>query len=231
MSGPAAAKHVTALRALALAAGVAALVAALLFAMALAMRFFGGTSSSRQALPTVPVQVAPLPPFELNLLHEPSRTIDNADLRGAPFLIAAWASWCGACAKESPVKQRLAASGRIRIVGLNIDHDRASALRWLQRFGDAHTLVLSDPDHVVFDRFGLDFTPEYILVDAEGTVRWRWRGLLIDAVIEQQLLPAIDALAPPQRSAARTGTMNSQLAPARVPAAVAVAQATPEGGG
>jgi cytochrome c biogenesis protein CcmG/thiol:disulfide interchange protein DsbE len=177
--------------------------------------------------------MAPLPPFELKLLHEPSRTVGNADLRGAPFLIAAWASWCGACAKESPVKQRLAASGRIRLVGLNIDDDRASALRWLERFGDAHALVLSDPGNVVFDRFGLDFTPEYILVDAEGTVRWRWRGLLIDEVIEQQLLPAIDALASSKPVAAQTGAENAELAPARAPApaSAAMAQAAPGGGG
>jgi cytochrome c biogenesis protein CcmG/thiol:disulfide interchange protein DsbE len=135
-----------------------------------------------------------LPNFQLPLLNTPSTRVGNDDLRGAPFLITTWASWCYACAHEHPAMLRLAKSKRIRMIGLNMQDDPASAARWLDRHGNPYSMILADVNGAVAYRFGVMATPHHILVDADGMVRWRLRGTIDDELIRKELLPVLEQL-------------------------------------
>ena len=72
----------------------------------------------RDALPS-PLIGKPAPAFALPVLHEPARTVRLQDLRGQPFLLNVWGSWCVECRVEHPVLTRFAETRRVRVVGYN----------------------------------------------------------------------------------------------------------------
>ena len=81
---------------------------------ALAVLLAAGVWMSRQpdrdALPS-PLIGRPAPDFALPALHDPGRTVTLDDLRGAPFVLNVWGSWCPECRVEHPVLMRLRAEG------------------------------------------------------------------------------------------------------------------------
>lgn len=169
----------------------------LLVFAALGVLLFVGVRMSgnpdRDALPS-PLIDRPAPAFSLQALHQPERTVGNADLGGAPYLLNVWGSWCPACRDEHPVIDRLAQSGRVKVVGFNWKDEREDALRWLQRFGDPyHEIIVDQVGRTAID-FGVYGAPETFLVDADGTIRWKHIGPITDEIVEAQLLPALAAI-------------------------------------
>lgn len=209
------------LRRLAMAVGFVAFVLALVFGGFLVFAGMANRHAEAVAVSKHIVDV-PLPDFEAPLLLEPSRRIGKADLRGAPFLVSTWASWCTGCAYEHPVLLQLAESGRVRMIGLNMKDDAIEAQRWLQQHGNPFSMVLFDGYGVVADLFGVMATPHHMLVDANGIVRWRWRGTISDATIQRELLPLLDRLQAQPRSPTESPTASAtppqaQAAPAPEP--------------
>lgn len=147
----------------------------------------------REALPS-PLIGKPAPEFALPSLHQPERIVRAADLRGAPYLLNVWGSWCPACREEHPVITRFAESKRVRVVGYNWKDARPDALRWLEQFGNPYWLVIADePGDTAID-FGIYGAPETYLIDANGRVRWKHVGQLSDAIIRDEVIPRLQAM-------------------------------------
>ncbi len=144
------------------------------------------------ALPS-PLIGKPAPAFALPTLQDPARMVGNADLRGAPYLLNVWGSWCVNCREEHPLVSRLAARNLVRMIGFNYRDDAADAKRWLAQFGNPYSLVITDADGRNAIDWGIYGAPETYLVDAAGIVRWKHVGPLTDAIVEQQLLPQLAA--------------------------------------
>ena len=164
---------------------------------ALAVLLAAGVWMSRQpyrdALPS-PLIGRPAPDFALPALHDPGRTVTLDDLRGAPFVLNVWGSWCPECRVEHPVLARFAGSSDVRLVGYNWNDDPVDALRWLDQFGDPYWLVIADREGRTAIDWGIYGAPETFLVDAAGIVRWKHVGAMDDEVLHEGLLPAIEAL-------------------------------------
>jgi len=133
----------------------------------------------------------PAPTFSLPVLHEPGRLVSLADLKGAPFVLNVWGSWCPTCREEHPVLTRFAETKRVRVIGLDWKDDPADAQRWLEQFGNPYWMVLTDQDGGTVIDFGVAAAPETFLVDGNGIVRWKKAGALTDATIRDELLPAL----------------------------------------
>ena len=145
------------------------------------------------AIPS-PLIGKPAPAFSLPVLDEPSRLITNADLRGEPYLLNVWGSWCPACRDEHPVITELAKSGRIKVIGYDYKDEPEDAQRWLEQFGNPYAMIIADQDgRAAFD-WGIYGAPESFLVDAQGIVRWKFIGPMTDAVVREQLLPELEKL-------------------------------------
>ena len=144
----------------------------------------------REALPS-PLIGKPAPQFSLPVLHEPGRLVTIAELKGAPFVLNVWGSWCVSCRIEHPVLTRFAESKRVRVVGYNWKDERADALRWLDRYGNPFWMVLVDYEGRYAIDWGIYGAPETYLVDAAGIIRWKHVGPLDDAIIRDELLPAL----------------------------------------
>jgi cytochrome c biogenesis protein CcmG/thiol:disulfide interchange protein DsbE len=144
----------------------------------------------RDALPS-PLIGKPAPAFSLPVLHEPARMVSLADLKGAPFVLNVWGSWCPSCRDEHAVVTRFAESKRVRVIGYNWKDERADALRWLEQFGNPYWVVVVDPDSRYALDWGIYGAPETFLVDGHGIVRWKHVGALTDNIIDGELLPAL----------------------------------------
>ena len=144
----------------------------------------------RDVLPS-PLIGKPAPEFALPILHEPTRTVRLADLRGQPFLLNVWGSWCVECRVEHPVLTRFAETKRLRVVGYNWKDEPADALRWLEQFGNPFWLVLADVEGRAALDWGIYGAPETVLVDGTGIIRWKHVGALTEDVIADELMPAL----------------------------------------
>jgi len=136
----------------------------------------------------------PAPDFALPDFAKPSQIVRQSDLRGQPYLLNVWASWCASCRIEHPVITDLALSGRITVIGYNYKDERAAAERWLRQLGNPyHRIVVDETGRSAID-WGIYGTPETFLVDAEGIVRWKHVGPISPQTVERELLPLLDAI-------------------------------------
>ncbi|MET0290552.1 MAG: DsbE family thiol:disulfide interchange protein [Pseudoxanthomonas sp.] len=174
----------------------ALIVGALAFAALFALLLVGVIRSDRadrQALPSALIG-KPAPAMDLPLLHAPDKRMTLADLRGKPFVMNVWGSWCPECRVEHPVIARFSYSKRIRVIGYDLKDAPEDALRWLDQYGNPYSDVVADVEGRQALDWGIYGAPETFLVDAAGIVRWKHVGPLSDTLIQQELLPAIEQL-------------------------------------
>lgn len=134
------------------------------------------------------------PEFSLPVLNEQDRVIKTNDLKGHPYLLNVWGSWCPACQIEHPVITSLAKSGKVRVIGYNYKDEADAANKWLQQFGNPYDLILFDQSGRAALDWGIYGAPESFLIDANGIVRWKHVGPVTPEIIEQEILPALEAM-------------------------------------
>ena len=148
---------------------------------------------NREALPS-PLIGKPAPEFALPVLHEPKRIVTSKDLRGQPYLLNVWGSWCPECRVEHPVLTTFAETKRVRVVGYNLKDEPADALRWLEQFGNLYFVVVTDYSGDTALDWGIYGAPETFLVDGEGVVRWKHVGTVTQQIIDDELVPMLDRI-------------------------------------
>ena len=137
------------------------------------------------------------PSFELPVLGQSGRRISDRDLRGTPYLLNVWGSWCVNCREEHPQLLALARAGRIRVIGYNYKDAPEEAQRWLRERGNPYQLVLADEDGRTALDWGIYGAPETFLVDASGIIRWKTVGPITEDMLRDELGPQLAALGAP----------------------------------
>jgi len=165
------------------------LLAGLLF---VGIRMNSGKDTS--AIPS-PLIGKSVPAFSLPVLGDPTKKISDRELRGTPYLLNVWGSWCPNCRVEHPVISALARRGKLRIVGYNYKDAPEDAQRWLNEFGNPYALVLADEDGRAALDWGIYGAPESFLVDSQGIVRWKSVGPIDDDIVRTQIEPLLAAMA------------------------------------
>ncbi|MFN4160917.1 MAG: DsbE family thiol:disulfide interchange protein [Stenotrophomonas sp.] len=172
---------------------VAIVIGVLFFFGLLGLMVYGVMKSGapdRDVLPSALIG-KPAPPFILPVLHDPTIKVSSTELRGAPYVLNVWGSWCAACREEHPILTRFAETKRVRVIGYNWKDEPADALRWLEQLGNPFVLVLTDLEGRTAIDWGVTAAPETFLVDASGVVRWKYSGALSQRVIDTQLIPEL----------------------------------------
>ncbi|EKP0308732.1 DsbE family thiol:disulfide interchange protein [Aeromonas veronii] len=116
--------------------------------------------------------------------------IQTASLKGEPFVLNIWASWCSNCRAEHPLLNELAST--VPLYGLNYRDKGDAARAWLKAAGNPYRTVLADPDGKLALELGVYGTPETYLFDANGTLLTRHTGLLTRAIWLRQFVPLLD---------------------------------------
>ena len=136
----------------------------------------------------------PAPAFKLPRLDDPSQVVDRDAMRGKPWVLNVWASWCGPCREEHPHIVAFARDKQVRLVGLNYKDQRADALGWLKEVGNPYDVSLSDLDGRVGIDFGVYGVPETFVIDRAGVIRFKHIGPMTPDVLKSQVIPLLKEL-------------------------------------
>ncbi|WP_421269125.1 DsbE family thiol:disulfide interchange protein [Aeromonas veronii] len=122
-----------------------------------------------------------------NLLD--GRPIQTTSLKGEPFVLNVWASWCTNCRAEHPLLSELVAT--VPLYGLNYRDKGDAARAWLTEAGNPYRAVLADSDGKLALELGVYGTPETYLFDANGALLTRHTGLLTWEIWQRQFAPQL----------------------------------------
>jgi cytochrome c biogenesis protein CcmG, thiol:disulfide interchange protein DsbE len=117
---------------------------------------------------------------EFTLPNIDGGTIRSADLRGRPYVVNFWASWCVPCRREHPhlaeFHRRFGPSG-VKVLGVIWGDTPENARRYRQELGGDWPIVTDPKDRAAVD-FGVRGPPETFVVDEAGIVVAKFTGPL-----------------------------------------------------
>lgn len=150
-----------------------------------------GLSLDPREIPS-PLIGKPAPAFDLPTLEAPDRRFGPHVLKGRPYLLNVWASWCEACRAEHPVLIDLARKGEVNLIGLNYKDSPEKARAWLEAHGgNPYQTVAVDANGKVGIDWGVYGVPETFVVDANGIILYKHTGPLNRKVLAEKILPLI----------------------------------------
>jgi thiol-disulfide isomerase/thioredoxin len=128
----------------------------------------------------------PAPDFKLTALD--GKPITLAALQGKVVLLNFWATWCGPCRAEIPdlVALQERYSGRLQILGLNVDDEEADIKQYVQETGINYPVAMTSND-VRIQFGGIPALPTSFVLDTEGRVVQKHVGLWSPAVYETEI--------------------------------------------
>lgn len=136
----------------------------------------------------------PLPEFNLPVLSYPNVRFTKQALPAQIVLLNIWASWCHACYAEHAVLTMIKNRYAIPIYGINYRDNPAAAKKWLQNLGNPYILIALDSDGTTKQQLQLYGTPETLIIDQYGMIRYIYVGALTEASWKVFLLPVINQL-------------------------------------
>lgn len=165
----------------------------LLLAALLGFGLYWNANHDQREVPS-PLIDKPAPAFRLPVLNDATREFGSEDLKGKPYLLNVFGSWCPACVDEHPVLVRHAKELGVPLIGYNWKDDPADATAWLARFGNPYDVIVVDRVGRTAIDFGVYGAPETFLVDGYGKIRLKRIGPVTPEYVDKVLKPAILAL-------------------------------------
>jgi len=135
----------------------------------------------------------PAPSFDLAGLGD-DKPLALDTLKGHPFVINFFASWCVPCRIEHPLLMRLAEQNHLPLYGIAYKDKPGDSSHLLATFGDPYRQVGVDRDGRVGLDFGVYGVPETYVVDSTGVIRKRFVGPLTADAVNKELLPLLKQL-------------------------------------
>jgi cytochrome c biogenesis protein CcmG/thiol:disulfide interchange protein DsbE len=164
----------------------------LLVFLGLALMLAFGLDRNPRVLPSALLD-RPAPAFERPLLEDARQRLSTASMRGRPWMLNVWASWCEPCRQELPALRQLAARDGVALYGLSYKDQDEAARALLSAVGNPYRGSAIDTDGRVGLDFGVQGVPETFVIDARGRVRYRHQGPVTAAIWRDKLLPALRA--------------------------------------
>jgi cytochrome c biogenesis protein CcmG/thiol:disulfide interchange protein DsbE len=163
----------------------------LLLFIGLVLLLWRGLYRDPRSIPS-PFINKPSPEFHAESLLDPSATLSQQNFKGQVTLLNVFATWCVACQAEHSVwmeaRQDL---NHAQIIGLNYKDQRDKALSWLKDYGNPYQQIISDPYGNIAIDFGVYGTPETILIDKQGIIRYKFIGAVSLNDWKQVLAPQV----------------------------------------
>jgi cytochrome c biogenesis protein CcmG/thiol:disulfide interchange protein DsbE len=139
----------------------------------------------------------PVPAFDLAGIGD-RPGFSTTDLRAAaaqkPVLVNFFWSQCMPCMEEADIIAGLASEGT-PVWGVACKDQPENLTKYLNRFGNPYQRIGDDRSGRVLIDWGVDGFPESFLVDRSGIVRWHIGGPLDAHSVENDLKPALQAMA------------------------------------
>jgi cytochrome c biogenesis protein CcmG/thiol:disulfide interchange protein DsbE len=135
----------------------------------------------------------PAPEFSLPSLQDASYPVSSKELRGQPWVLNVWGTWCGGCRQEHTTLLAIARQKAVPIIGLNWKDDNAAAQDWLRKLGNPYAVVAEDREGRVAIDWGVYGAPETFLIGPDGTVLYKHIAPMTMEVWNTEFLPRIES--------------------------------------
>lgn len=162
--------------------------------LALAALLGAGLTLNPREVPS-PFIGKPAPALDLPGLHEGSGRVSGEALKGQPWVLNVWASWCLECRREHALLSDFARRSPVPLVGLNYKDAEDDAKRWLVQFGDPFDAIAVDAAGDTGIEWGVYGVPETFVIDARGVVRYKHIGAVDAAAMRDTIEPLVERLA------------------------------------
>lgn len=112
----------------------------------------------------------PAPAFSLTDLRT-GEPVTSDQLKGQPYVLNFWASWCSPCKQEHPVVEWAARTygDRVRFFGVVFEDTPENARRDLERRATSYPQLLDPSSRMAVD-YGTTGVPETYFIDASGVI-------------------------------------------------------------
>jgi len=133
----------------------------------------------------------PLPLLDLPAIVPGKPGVSGTALKGRPYLLNIFASWCLPCAAEAPQVARLRAMG-VPVIGVAVRDTPAALGAFLRRYGDGYTAIGGDKASAVQLAIGSSGVPETFVIGADGRIALQHVGDIREDDVEA-LAAAVEA--------------------------------------
>lgn len=136
-----------------------------------------------------PLVNKPAPAFDITDMHT-GESINNAKLKGKPYILNFWASWCVACRDEAIVLEEAnqrydKGAGVARVIGIAIQDTPEKAKAFARKFGKTYFLGMDGNNGEISLSYGLYGVPESFFVDSKGIIRYKQIGAVTRKVVDE----------------------------------------------
>ncbi|QWE00047.1 DsbE family thiol:disulfide interchange protein [Polynucleobacter sp. JS-Mosq-20-D10] len=152
-----------------------------------------GLNRDPQEIPS-PLIGKQAPTFELPQLADPQKVFSPESMKGKPWILNVWASWCVACREEHHVLVELGKLQMAPIIGLDYKDKRDDAMVMLARQGNPYLLSAFDANGRVGIDYGVYGVPETYVIDKTGVIRFKHIGPITMELLRKKIIPLIDEL-------------------------------------
>jgi thiol-disulfide isomerase/thioredoxin len=122
-------------------------------------------------LPGPPQVGSTAPPLKVELVQGGKRIVENK-----PRLLYFWATWCVICKSALPEVLAFSQARNVDVVAIT-DEEPGTVAGFLREFHDPFpSIVATDPLRATFQSYGVSGFPTFVLVDADGTVKFYQTG-------------------------------------------------------
>ena len=119
---------------------------------------------------------------------------ENLLLLKEPSLINVWSSWCAPCKIEHEFLLAMSAEYNIKIFGINYKDDKKDAIKVLKLSGNPFYAIGRDEDGVQSINLGVYGVPETFVIDANGNIRYRHVGPILEYDMKNTILPILNSI-------------------------------------
>ncbi len=154
-----------------------------------ALMAFGFTKNPR--IMKSPLVGRAAPSFEITEMNT-GESLSSAALKGTPYLLNFWASWCAACRDEAPYLKAAhdkyeKGRGGFRVIGIAIQDTLEKANAFARRFGKKYYLAMDNQQGDISLNWGLYGVPETFFVDGQGIISHKHIGALTWEVTQREV--------------------------------------------
>lgn len=134
------------------------------------------------------------PTFSMPDILEDDRIFSNADFAQSPSIVTFFATWCPPCLINHKRLMILANEYNVPVYGFAYKDKLEDLDRFFEQHGNPYRKIGFDDRGLNFMAWGITGTPENLIIDRTGTIRYHHKGLITPDDLRNKILPLLNQL-------------------------------------